>query len=112
MQELKSHFARRPSPSAKVFAEQTLVEFALRGVVFLHHATGHESIFIFRNNHFVGAGIAHGLGIALLASTGNNLDLWVQGFGGDGDVRIIGVVINDDAKAPRARAIPAVCRMS
>src|SRR5258708_11438793 len=66
-------------------------------VIFGAHASGHDAAFVFRDNDFVGAGVAHGLGVAGLSGTGDDARLGIEGLGGDGDVEIVCVVVDHDA---------------
>ena len=38
----------------------------------------------------------------MLAGAGDDFQLGVEGFGGDGDVQIVGIVVDDDAQADGA----------
>src|SRR5580658_7659329 len=71
-------------------------------VILLDHPAGHQSAFVFGDDDFVGAGAADGVGVALLAGAGDDFDFGVEGARSDGDVEVVGVVIDDDADAAGA----------
>jgi hypothetical protein len=58
--------------------------------------------FVFRNNDPIGARSPHGFGIALLARASNDSELRIQGLGGDCDVQIVRIVIDDHTNATGA----------
>jgi len=54
------------------------------------------------NNYRICTGSAHGLGVALLTRARDDFQLGIEGLGGDGDVEVVGVIVDDHAKSAGA----------
>lgn len=70
--------------------------------IFLDDLRGEFAALVFGDHDFIGARGAHGFGVTLLASAGDNFKFGVERFGSDGDVEIVCVVVDDDAEAAGA----------
>ena len=86
---------------------------AVGGSVFLHQLGCKFAAFVFGDDDVVGAGGAHGFGIAFLAGAGDDFEFGIKGFCGDGDVEIVGNSA-DRLKPTVARAwlVSASCERS
>jgi hypothetical protein len=90
-----SHSALRKS-----FVEVKIIccEFRLEGKV----SSRNKTAFIFGNNDFIGAGVAHGLSVPLLACTRDDNQFGIKRLSGNGYVEVVSIVVNGDANAASA----------
>ena len=69
----------------------------MRGIITLDHASGHPASLILGNDDFIRSRTANGLGVALLASARDDLQVCIHRSGGHRDVEIVGIVIDHNA---------------
>ena len=86
------------------FATKSLalrVQAALCRIEFLNHSSSHQAALVFWNDHFIRAGVANSVGIALLSGASDDLCFGIEGARRDRDVKIVGVTVDHDTNAAR-----------
>src|SRR5208282_987875 len=83
-------------------AAANLLQVGLQRIIFLDHSAGHEAAFVLGDDDLIGSRIAYDVGVTLLAGAGNDFHVGIEGSGGDGDVEVIGIVIDHNADSQGA----------